>query len=175
MFGIGMGELIVIVIIALLFVGPEKLPEAAKTLSKGIRDFRRQSRELQKTIEDDEDIGGAIRDLKSALRGDDIYTPPRAREARPAAGALAKPAAAAAAVEAPTREELPESPDTEPAADVEARSQASQAVSEDSLPVIRTPPGIVATRRAAPPPPAGEDAHSDQPKKTPGDPDEAHG
>lgn len=72
MFGIGGSEILVILIVALLFLGPEKLPDAAKQISKGIRDLRKQTRALQQTIEDDEHIGGAIRDLKSALRGDDV-------------------------------------------------------------------------------------------------------
>ncbi|HSR97503.1 MAG TPA: twin-arginine translocase TatA/TatE family subunit [Kofleriaceae bacterium] len=64
-------EILVILIVALLFLGPDKLPEAAKTISKGIRDIKKQSRVLQRTIEDDEHIGGAIRDLRSALRGEE--------------------------------------------------------------------------------------------------------
>lgn len=40
MFGIGMQELIIIVIIALLVVGPKKLPDVAKTLGKGFNEFR---------------------------------------------------------------------------------------------------------------------------------------
>jgi len=70
-FGIGGSEIIVILVVALLFLGPDKLPDAAKTISKGIRDIKKQSRALQRTIEDDEHIGGAIRDLRSALRGED--------------------------------------------------------------------------------------------------------
>jgi len=71
MFGMGGTEILVILIVALLFLGPDKLPEAAKKISQGIRDIKKQSRVLQQTIEDDEHIGGAIRDLKSALRGDE--------------------------------------------------------------------------------------------------------
>ena len=71
MFGMGGTEILVILIVALLFLGPDKLPDAAKQISKHIRDIKKQSRVLQQTIEDDEHIGGAIRDLKSALRGDD--------------------------------------------------------------------------------------------------------
>lgn len=74
MFGMGGTEILVILIVALLFLGPDKLPEAATKISKGIRDIKKQSRVLQQTIEEDEHIGGAIRDLKSALRGE--YEPP---------------------------------------------------------------------------------------------------
>jgi sec-independent protein translocase protein TatB len=76
MFGMGGTEILVILIVALLFLGPDKLPEAAKSISKGIRDIKKQSRVLQRTIEDDEHIGGAFRDLRSALRGDDEPIPP---------------------------------------------------------------------------------------------------
>lgn len=68
----GGSEIIVILIVALLFLGPDKLPGAAKTISKGIRDIKKQSRALQNQIESDETIGGAIKDLKSALRGDEL-------------------------------------------------------------------------------------------------------
>lgn len=76
MFGMGGSEILVILIVALLFLGPDKLPDAAKQISKGIRDLKKQSRVLQQTIENDEHIGGAIRDLKSALRGDEIQPRP---------------------------------------------------------------------------------------------------
>ncbi|HET9992496.1 MAG TPA: twin-arginine translocase TatA/TatE family subunit [Kofleriaceae bacterium] len=76
MFGIGGSEILVILIVALLFLGPDKLPEVTKQISKGIRDLEKQSRVLQQTIENDEHIGGAIRDLKSALRGDEIQPRP---------------------------------------------------------------------------------------------------
>ena len=76
----GGSEILVILIVALLFLGPDKLPDAAKTISKGIRDLKKQTRVLRETIENDEHIGGAIRDLKSALRGEEIPVRPAVRK-----------------------------------------------------------------------------------------------
>jgi sec-independent protein translocase protein TatB len=106
MFGMGGTEILVILIVALLFLGPDKLPDAAKKISKGIRDIKKQSRALQQTIEDDENIGGALRDLRSALRGEDPPPPPKPRPPKqieaPATPDPVGPAAAlAAASDAP--------------------------------------------------------------------------
>ncbi len=52
MFGsIGMPELIVILVIALIIFGPRKLPELGRSLGKSIGEFKRASQELQSTLE----------------------------------------------------------------------------------------------------------------------------
>lgn len=54
MFGsIGMSELIIILVIALIIFGPRKLPELGRSLGKSIGEFKRASNELRSTIEDE--------------------------------------------------------------------------------------------------------------------------
>lgn len=50
MFGIGSMELIVILVVALLVIGPKKLPDMARALGKGLGEFKRMSSDLQSTI-----------------------------------------------------------------------------------------------------------------------------
>jgi len=54
MFGIGPMELVVIVVVALLIFGPQRLPEFARTLGKGLAEFRRASNDLRQTLALDE-------------------------------------------------------------------------------------------------------------------------
>lgn len=51
MFGIGSTELIIILIVALIVIGPAKLPEMAKSLGKALGEFRRVSTDVKRTIE----------------------------------------------------------------------------------------------------------------------------
>jgi sec-independent protein translocase protein TatB len=83
MFGLGMGEILIILVVALLVLGPTKLPDAAKQIGKAIRELRRHTQNLQDTIEQDENIGGTVRELKSALRGDDLFMPPKPKLVAP--------------------------------------------------------------------------------------------
>ena len=54
MFGsIGMQELIIIFVVALIFFGPRRLPELGKSLGKSIAEFKRASNELRNTLEDE--------------------------------------------------------------------------------------------------------------------------
>jgi sec-independent protein translocase protein TatA len=54
---IGMPELILIFIVALLVFGPKKLPELGKSLGRGLAEFKKASEDLKKTIEDEIEQG----------------------------------------------------------------------------------------------------------------------
>lgn len=51
MFGIGMTEMILIAALALLVIGPKKLPDMARSLGKGFAEFKRATNELKSTID----------------------------------------------------------------------------------------------------------------------------
>ena len=50
MFDIGFAELIVILAVALIVIGPDKLPEMAKTLAKAYNELRRAGDEVKKSL-----------------------------------------------------------------------------------------------------------------------------
>ena len=50
---VGVPELIIIFVIALIVFGPKKLPELGKSLGKGLAEFRKASNDLRSTIEEE--------------------------------------------------------------------------------------------------------------------------
>ena len=51
MFSLGTTEILVILVVALLVIGPSKLPDVARTLGKGMAEFRRMSSDVKKTVD----------------------------------------------------------------------------------------------------------------------------
>jgi len=68
MFGIGISELLLILIVAFVVVGPDKLPKMARTLGKALFEVRRAAEDFRESIEDE----GAF--LKDTLREEEAGT-----------------------------------------------------------------------------------------------------
>jgi sec-independent protein translocase protein TatA len=111
MFGsIGLPELVLIFIVALLLFGPRKLPEIGRTVGKALGEFRRASNDLKRTLEDEvaaADLREVRRDLDGAFR-EPVTEPVVSVSAEPSVQAVTTPPEAQA----------PEEPtEPEPAAD----------------------------------------------------------
>ena len=69
MFGtLGMPELILIFVVALLLFGPRKMPQIGRSIGRAMGEFRRASNEFKRTIED-EVAADEIRDVEKDLKG----------------------------------------------------------------------------------------------------------
>ncbi|MEJ5348665.1 MAG: Sec-independent protein translocase protein TatB [Desulfosoma sp.] len=64
MFGMGFQELLLILFIALIVVGPGKLPDLARALGRGLAEFRKATSDLKSTFEQDE----TVQELKKEFR-----------------------------------------------------------------------------------------------------------
>lgn len=80
MFGIGLPELIIILVIALIVIGPSKLPDLARALGKGMAEFRKATQELKENLNLDEDMKEVKRDVADSISGlngpEDLDYPP---------------------------------------------------------------------------------------------------
>ncbi len=70
MFGIGMPEMLLLLAIALVVIGPKKLPDLAKSLGRAMREFKKATNELKETMQIDNDLA----DVKKAFNdiSDDV-------------------------------------------------------------------------------------------------------
>lgn len=72
MFGIGMPEMIVILTVALIVIGPKKLPDLARALGRAFGEFRRAVTDLKETINVEPELKEARKALDSL---NDPYPP----------------------------------------------------------------------------------------------------
>jgi sec-independent protein translocase protein TatB len=77
MFGLGPTELIVILVLGVLLLGPQRIPEFATSLGKAIRSFRRATKELRDQIDIEDEVRRPLEDLRAALRDEPPPPPPR--------------------------------------------------------------------------------------------------
>lgn len=69
MFGIGMPELLLILAVALIVIGPKKLPDLARSLGRAMGEFKKATTELKESIQ----IDSELKEVKQAF--DQINTP----------------------------------------------------------------------------------------------------
>jgi sec-independent protein translocase protein TatB len=66
-FNLGMSEIVVILVVALVFLGPKKLPELASGIGKMIRELRKATADIKNEIELDETIRKPVEELREAM------------------------------------------------------------------------------------------------------------
>jgi TatA/E family protein of Tat protein translocase len=156
MFGMGAGELILILVLALLIFGPKKLPELAKGVGKALREFRRASSDLQEQLSVDQELGAAVREVQAAASG--APSPSELQAARRAHDVPPEPAAPAAAPPVPLDSPAIEAIKTAAAARVVAEDQAAAAAAaaappletQGSKPAIAPAPAVTPAPAIAP-------------------------
>lgn len=100
---LGMPELMMIMLLALLLFGPKKLPEIGKQVGKALGEFKRASNDLKRSIQDEMD--------KAQAGLDSISSEPLKPEPKPEPPALA-PAAGAVAQQKAAEPATPSTPTT---------------------------------------------------------------
>ena len=80
MFGIGLPELIIIMVLALIVIGPNKLPDLARALGKGMAEFRKATQEIKESLDMDsdfqeikDDLTDSISNVKDAIKEEVAY------------------------------------------------------------------------------------------------------
>lgn len=133
MFNIGGGEVLVILLIALIVLGPDKLPNAARQAGKYLGDFRRMSHGFQRELRDAMDLGD-LGDLMSGTSKPQSAGGPTAQPATP----TVTPSTDAAPIESTVVATEPASANgsRSPSADGDAPATGAAASGADT-PVVR--------------------------------------
>jgi sec-independent protein translocase protein TatB len=67
MFGIGLPEMILILALALIVVGPDKLPDLARSMAKGLMELKKTAETLKKNLTEDGTLDSLKPDLTNLL------------------------------------------------------------------------------------------------------------
>ncbi len=103
MFGVGGPELLIICVVALIVIGPKKLPELLRSLGKGMAEFKRVSNDVKSTLDDE------VKKAETTARKREVDEEMERRKAAKAEAEAAE--AAGPATDAPAQEPVT---DTDP-------------------------------------------------------------
>ena len=149
-FGVGVPEMVLIAVVALIFLGPDRLPEAARTVGGWVREIRSLTSEAAGIWQETLQVGDSIRDS--------VRVDPRAATARPPA--LAPPAAPASATGFPVTPTAMPVPYIPPAPAAEAPEAAGPPVLDYPAPFAGAAPAPPKPEVLSYPAPFAED-HGD--------------
>lgn len=156
-FGIGLGEVLLVLVVILLVVGPRKLPEMAKTVGKGLRTVRRAGRELRDAVDLDDvrqEVYRPIRQWEQQQRIEDAQllanepppaetrnADPRDADPQPAPDAPVeeRKTEAKALTESAPQPESPFEPSAAPPADAPVDEDAEQIVARGPMSMYKKP------------------------------------
>lgn len=116
---IGFGEILLILVVALIVFGPKRLPEMGRTVGRSLREFRRAASDLRAEIETDLDVEEPRRVPARSARARAAATGGAARGEEEVAQATTTPEA-----ERPTPAEEAEAPTEAPVSDADRKSPA---------------------------------------------------
>jgi sec-independent protein translocase protein TatB len=159
MFGIGMPELILIAVVALIVLGPKRLPDLAKSMGRAVREFKKATSELKETLQVDSELS-EVKKAFTEFQSDVNKTIQQEveRPDPPAAGAEVPAAGTVAASPAPAPTETVPEPKAEEKLDELKKAfdtwNAGQAPSQTEAPAVTA---LHAVEPASPP---------DKPKST---------
>jgi sec-independent protein translocase protein TatB len=71
MFGIGLPEMLIVLAVALIFIGPKKLPDLAKSLGRAMGEFKRATSDLKQSIESEtgvDDVRQSFDEVKEDIK-----------------------------------------------------------------------------------------------------------
>lgn len=73
MFGLGIGEILIILVIAFLLFGPKQLPEVARQVGKAVKGFKETADDLRKSVEPEinmiqQEVKTVEQDLQASLK-----------------------------------------------------------------------------------------------------------
>lgn len=159
MFNLGITEIAVVLVVALIFLGPKMLPEIATGLGKVIREIRKTTADIRQDIELDDAIRGPLRELREAatLPPEELKRRDEAKAARQKAeqeAAERRRLEAQAAAEAEQKRQKAEA--TEQARQREVEAQATQI---SVAPPLAVPFEVISAGGTMinSPPPSGQD------------------